>query len=172
MKRLILMHRNYAIALLLVLQMGVFALACSQNGNTPIPVQTTPQASLTLVDVGEGSVTVQATWVSPGHFNEMPQDAFKGYSQDQYTFVHVSLDTHSVDLSRYDMSSLASLSDGSGSQVQAAAWISLSDSGHHRSGVIAFSGMSNQDWAGKYKTARFTIKDVAGVPERVLSWDF
>ncbi len=172
MKKPVLIHKICAVGILLLMLAGVVALSCSKNSSTPTPAQASPQASLTRVDGGEGSVTVQATWVNSAHLKDLPQDALKGYPQDQYVLIHVALDTHSVDLSKYDLSSLAYLSDGAASPVSAVGWVSLSDTGHHRSGVIAFSGMSNQDWASKYQAARLVVKGVAGVPERVFAWDF
>ena len=79
----------------------------------------------------------------------------------------VVLDTHSGDLSQLDLVALSTLGAPDGDH-QAVRWVTESDSGHHRSGMLVF------DRGGLDLSApgalTLTVRDVAGVPSRTLTW--
>ncbi len=157
---------------------GGTAAPSEQSGEAKTPYippgsETKPLISLTRLDNGEGGVTVEVTWVTPAHLQEMGQVSTGGFTPQQYVLVHVKLDTHSVDLSRYDMTRLATLSglDDTAS-VPAAGWRGVQEDSHHREGFLAFPGGSNGQWEAKEKIAELRLKDVGGVPQREYIWEF
>lgn len=107
-----------------------------------------------------GSVTIDVTWENP-RANGAPL-AFA-----------VVMDTHSVDLDRYDLGKLAVLRNDRGQELKPERW-DAPEGGHHRSGALVFPA---KDGAGKaisgpgVKTLELVILDVAGVKERVLRWE-
>ncbi|MDO8750612.1 MAG: hypothetical protein Q7K03_05660 [Dehalococcoidia bacterium] len=149
-----------------------------QSGEASTPYvssggEANPPVSLTRLDNGEGGVTVEATWITPAHLQEMGKVSTGGFTPEQYVLVHVKLDTHSVDLSRYNMTRLATLSglDDTAS-MPAAGWVGIQEDSHHREGYLAFPGGSNGQWEAKEKIAELRLKDVGGVAERVFHWEF
>jgi hypothetical protein len=82
------------------------------------------------------------------------------------------MDTHSVDLDRYDLKDLAVLKTGAGLELQPITW-DAPKGGHHRSGTLVFpatppdGGLSIDADA---LTLTLVIRDVAGVPERTFQW--
>lgn len=85
----------------------------------------------------------------------------------------VSMDTHSVDLDKYDLSTLATLRNDKGQQIAATTWDGPSGGGHHRAGTLVFPAADNGkpmiEQGTKY--VELIIRDVANVKERVLRWD-
>ncbi|HEA47204.1 MAG TPA: hypothetical protein ENH97_02200 [bacterium] len=86
----------------------------------------------------------------------------------------VYLNTHSVDLLAYQMDKISFLRDEKGNEYKAESWKTLSESSHHRSGIIKFS---NLDGKGDFiitsssKSIELVIKELAGIKERVFRWD-
>ncbi|MEK7777603.1 MAG: hypothetical protein AAB303_03145 [Chloroflexota bacterium] len=174
----------------LLVLVAIVSVGCSASGGTAAPGEqsgeaktpyvpsgsdTKPLISLTRLDNGEGGVTVEATWVTPAHLQEMGQVSTMpgGFNLEQHVLVHVKLDTHSVDLSRYDMTRLATLSglDDTAS-VPAAGWVGVQEGSHHREGFLAFPGGSNGQWEAKEKIAKLRLNNIAGVPQREYIWEF
>lgn len=157
---------------------GGRATPSEQGGEAKTPYvspggETKPVISLTRLDNGEGGVTVEATWVTPAHLQEMSQVSTGSFTPEQYVLVHVKLDTHSVDLSRYDMTRMATLSGLDDTvSVPAAGWIGVQEDSHHREGYLAFPGGSNGQWEAKEKIAELRLRDVGGVPQREYIWEF
>ncbi|MDO8636538.1 MAG: hypothetical protein Q7R34_09900 [Dehalococcoidia bacterium] len=82
---------------------------------------------------------------------------------------NVTLDTHSVDLDVYDLTTLATLRDSQGRQFKATSW-QAPKGGHHRSGTLGIK--SDQSLLQPdIKYIELVIRDVANVPERVLRWE-
>jgi hypothetical protein len=77
----------------------------------------------------------------------------------------VAFNTHSVDLS-FDPAAISVLRDAAGGEYPAIAWEGGGPGGHHRSGVLRFQA---PDQAGEF--IEVVIQDVAGVAERVFSWE-
>lgn len=168
--------RQTAIPGMLLLLIVTGALSACSQGNNPVQAEqgevAEPLTPLTRVDGGQGGVTVEAIWVTPLHLREMPQNTLDGYPAERYLFIHLKLDTHSVDLLQYDLPRLAALQGRNNTPLAPEAWLALEESSHHREGVFAFSGTSNEQWAAAEGIATLTLREIAGVPERVLTWEF
>lgn len=91
-----------------------------------------------------------------------------GTSGDSLVF-RIAMNTHSVDLDKYDLKKLASLRDDAGDQFQAVGW-DAPPGGHHRQGTLSFPVPSTLSQK-KAKYLELVIRDVAGVNERVLRWE-
>lgn len=139
---------------------------------TPAAKQTGSTESFTRTDGGQSGVTVEATWVTPSHLQQMPQDFLKDYPLSSFTFIHLKLDTHSVDLGRYDLAGLSTLGDRSDRSTPATAWVAIKESSHHREGVLVFPGQSNEGWMSEKGVAELRLSGVGGVSERILQWEF
>lgn len=103
-----------------------------------------------------GNVTVAVTW--------------GGSSADP--IFDITLDTHSVDLDRIDLSQLAVLRVD-GLEVQPVSWDAPKGS-HHRAGTLTFPATAPDGDALIHlgtTTVELVIRDVAGVPERVFQWN-
>ncbi len=82
--------------------------------------------------------------------------------QDSRLTVDISVDTHSVDLSAYDLRELATLNYG-GISVKPASAPLLS--GHHVTGVLVFDA---GEMPGSFE---IVIKGIPDIDERKFSWD-
>lgn len=94
-------------------------------------------------------------------------------AKEEFAF-KVSLNTHSVDLSVYQMAQISFLRDGEGNEYKAENWDSLSGSSHHRSGILRISNLNgNGDpvISKSSKSIELVIKGLAGIEERVFRWD-
>jgi len=117
--------------LALALSLTVLALACSSGGAAK------PNSTGDLSRTGEaGGVTVEATWLTEDGLGAVDADLAQ-YPLNEFVLFKVGLDTHSGDLGKLDLKSTASLKQ-SGADVQAEAWVDLSNDSHHRSGVLVF----------------------------------
>jgi len=122
------------------------------------PAQAEPAAStadLTRVSEG-GQVTVKATW----------QGRAAG---PVFTIV---LDTHAVDLDGYDLAQLATLRVDGGAALAPVRW-NAPVGGHHREGTLTFPGEQGGKpvIGAQTRVVELTVRDVAGVPERMLIWE-
>ncbi|MBI2832471.1 MAG: hypothetical protein HYX79_09460 [Chloroflexi bacterium] len=79
----------------------------------------------------------------------------------------VAMDTHSVDLDKFNLGELAILRDGTGKEYRPASW-NAEAGGHHRSGTLTFRLPDSSSLANS-KYMEMVIRDVA-VKERVLKW--
>jgi hypothetical protein len=103
-----------------------------------------------------GQVTITATWQG-------------GTGAPTFT---LAMDSHSVDLDGCDLKELAILRTDQGRQVQPTSW-DAARGGHHRSGTLSFSPIASDGDPVIGPTTgalELVIRDVAGVPERVLRW--
>jgi hypothetical protein len=170
------LHRRVYTAAMLLLA-AVTATACgAQSGSPtmprepgPVPEQKAATPSPAQVDSGQEGVTMKAIWVTEAHLSQMPQRLLKAYPADRHVLIHLTLDTHSVDLGAYDLASLSTLGGRGSAPLPATAWLGLEESSHHRDGVLVFSGLSNTEREG---IAVLRMKDVAGVTERNIQWEF
>lgn len=107
-----------------------------------------------------GSVTIEATWGTQQN------------ASDSLRF-DISMDTHSVNLDQFDLSKLAALRNDKGQQVTPTAWEAPPGGGHHRAGPLVFPSTSDGKplIGADTKYVELTIRDVAGVKERVLRWN-
>lgn len=129
----------------------------------------------TKKDKGEGSVTTEVTLLSPqylqgqGKTEEVAQHDF-----DQYIIFHVSLDTHSIDLTAYDLRKAAILRDDTGNQLPAVEWKAESNDAHHRSGWLLFPKPDGQGivvLSPKTTYIELVLRDIGGIRERVFRWN-
>ena len=126
------------------------AAAPSTGRNADIPSQSATQAS------EEGEVTVTVTWRG---VNAGPVFA-------------VAMDTHSVDLDRYDLKDLAVLKTDAGQELRPITW-DAPKGGHHRDGTLTFSATgpdAGPSIAPDALTMTLVIRDVADVRERTFQW--
>lgn len=86
--------------------------------------------------------------------------------------VHLKLDTHSVDLTGYDLAARAILQGKDYRATPAEGWLPLNEDSHHRDGVLAFPGGSNEAWAAGGGAVELTLRGIAQVTERTLRWQF
>ncbi len=101
-----------------------------------------------------GAVTIDVEWVKAG---------------DGSLIFNVSMNTHSVDLDRYDLGKLAVLRDDAGNEYRTVSWDSA-PGGHHRRGTLTFP-LPDSLSQGKAKFVEIVIRDVADIKERVLKWE-
>ncbi len=125
-----------------------------------IPASSMPAPTNRVQKSEGGSVTIVVTWPA----QQPSGDSLR---------LAVAMDTHSIELDRYDLTELATLRDNSGRQVAPTAWDGPAGGGHHRSGALVFpstaNGKSLVDSDTKY--IELVIRDMANVKERVLRWN-
>lgn len=158
------------------------ALALAGCGAAPASGSTSPEAAATALpqapaaspgtgsasnDSGSTTRQSQGGNVTIGVTLQNPSDATGPL------IFSVAMDTHAVNLDNYDLSQLAILRNDRGQEVKPEQW-DAPLGGHHRSGTLAFP---TTDVLGKpllgsgTKVVELVIRDVAGVKERVLSWE-
>jgi hypothetical protein len=122
-------------------------------------MNTTPAAALqagaTQTNEG-GQVTIAATLQGSG----------------APTVFTIAMNTHAVELDGYDLKQLAVLRIDGGREVQPSSW-DAPKGGHHRSGTLTFPATDADGKpliASGTRTIELIIRNVAGVPERVLAW--
>jgi hypothetical protein len=153
-------HRwpSWAIALAIVVVLVGGALwiwNTNRSAYTNIAPATTTSAGATQTNEG-GQVTIAVTWQGSNI-----QTVFK-----------VAIDTHAVDLDGYDLKQLAVLRINGGQEIQPISW-EAPKGGHHRSGTLIFPATDAAGQpliASSARTIELVIRDVAGVPERVFTW--
>lgn len=121
------------------------------------PVQAVSNSALTQREKGEGAVEIEVTLVLPGS-----PDGAK-YGADQQTVFLLSMSTHSVDLTGYDLVKVSELT-AAGQTLKPVRWISTADNSHHRSGALLFSKVDRRT------PLELRIKTIAGVPVRTFRW--
>jgi hypothetical protein len=89
-----------------------------------------------------------------------------GKSDNSFSF-SVVMDTHSINLDRYDLKQLAELKDDQGNEYQPISWDSAAG-GHHRTGTLKFLQIGSQV---EPHTLELVIRDIAGVKERIFKWE-
>ena len=121
------------------------------------PAQAASNSPLTQRDRGEGAVEIEVTLVLPGS----PDDA--KYGADAQTVFLVSMNTHSVDLTGYDLVKVSELV-AAGQAFKPIRWASTSDDSHHRAGALLFPKVD------RGVALELRIKTIAGVPVRTFRW--
>lgn len=98
----------------------------------------------------------------------------KRYDLDQALVFTINMNTHSVDLDRFRVETLALLRTDQGKEYPATRWEEAQDSGgHHRSGKLLFSKLDIEpkEILGSAKYLELVIQDLAGVKERAYRWE-
>src|SRR3990172_8912285 len=104
-----------------------------------------------------GGVTVTATYLG---------------QKAQAVRFQVKLDTHTADLSQFDLKTSVALRNDSGAAVRPLDPKTLG--GHHAEGELAFPATDSAGRAVVGESTRYlelVVTNVAGIPERVLRWD-
>jgi len=150
---------SFAIVLVIV---AALAGAALWIWRTTTPTQPTSSISSAALSAGTtqtsegGQVTIAATWLG---------------SSAGPTF-KLAMNTHAVDLDGYDLKQLAALRVDGGPEVEPIGW-EAPKGGHHRSGTLTFPTTRTDGTpliGPNARTIELVIRDVAGVPERVLIW--
>lgn len=145
-------HVARALATLL----GLALLAISGSAVAASPAALLQPTEGTQISEG-GQVTVSVTWMA---------------GAEALAFA-VVLDTHAVDLDRYDLLQLAVLRTPAGVEVPPSGW-DAPPGGHHREGTLTFpttDADGNPLIDADTRSFELAIRDVAGVPERVFRWE-
>jgi hypothetical protein len=103
-----------------------------------------------------GQVTVAVTWQG-------------STAEPAFTVV---LDTHTVNLDRYDLRLLAVLRTDQGQEARPLGWDAPAG-GHHREGRLTFPATTIDGsplFDPSVRAIELVIRNVAGVPERVFRW--
>ena len=147
-----------------VLMVAILIAGCSKGfvsgeGDevTAIPSSVSPTGSPAngMVQSSDGgAVTIDVEW--------------HGEENDSLVF-YVTMNTHSVDLDRYDLRELAVLRDNEGNEYSPTAWDS-SPGGHHVRGMLSFT-LPDSLGQGETEYIEIIIRDVDGIEERVLKWE-
>lgn len=121
-------------------------------------------------DAGEGGVKVMGAVLTPGAIKQDPtlSDMAALLDPESEIGLMVVFETHSGDLSQLDLVALSTLGAPNGDH-KAVRWETESDSEHHRSGMLVFE-RGGLDLAAGTGDLTLTMRDVAGVPARTLTW--
>ncbi len=144
-----------------------FAAACGGGGEPATPTaQPSPTPSpLTLVDGGQGGVTIQVTWVTPDLLATPEMDGAGEVDLSRYLAFYVRMDSQSTDLSKYDPSRVSVLRPLNGGEYEPQSWILLNVAEDHRDGLLVFPKV---DLGGG--GVELVFRGVGGVPERSYRW--
>lgn len=139
-----------------------------RSSGTPAPEPSEP--TYVAQDAGEGGVKVMGSVLTPGAIEQDPSLSDLAALVDQETEIGIMVlfETHSGDLSQLDLPALSSLTGPDG-EHKAIRWETESDSEHHRSGMLVFE-RAGIDLAATTGDLALTMRDVAGVPVRTLTW--
>lgn len=120
-------------------------------------------------DEGLGNVELSATLLAPALLAESSilADQASAIEQGRELGIFVSLNTHSVDLSGYDLAALSSLTSAAG-DLRPLRYLPENDANHHRSGILVFPAESLD--LQEEDSLSLVLRDVGGVPQRILSW--
>jgi hypothetical protein len=144
-----------------------FAAACGDGGapTTDAPQSTSTPSPLTLVDGGQGGVTIQVTWVTPELLASPEMERVGGLDLSRSLAFYVRLDTDSADLSKCDLGRISVLHDPSGGEYQPQVWLPLNVAGDHREGLLVFRKV---EMVGD--GVELEIRGVGGVAQRSYRW--
>jgi hypothetical protein len=76
----------------------------------------------------------------------------------------VAMNTHSVDLSSYDLATLSELRAGE-QRLSPVRWVATSNNTHHRSGGLVFPEVD------RAAVLELRLSAIAGVPVRLFRWN-
>lgn len=156
-----------------VAALGLSATACSATNGAPIPYETVASQSVPATEPAytgmsgtlgkDRSPAFQAKTVEGGNVTVTVMPV--RFVRDAPLEFEIAMNTHSVDLSG-DMLKAVALRDDAGKEYAPTAWDGPSAGGHHRSGKIEFTALTTNT-----KSVTVIVKGIAGVPERMFTWD-
>ncbi len=114
----------------------------------------------------QGTVAVAVTFLNPSDPRAFPKDlAFAVY-----------LDTHTGDLSTYDVAANAVLTDDRNQVLSSGfSWKAETEGAHHRSGELRIRNRLKSGgvfWDARTRLLRLELKNLAGIPSRKFEWRF
>lgn len=131
--------------------------ANAQNANTFSANPTESVDDPLLRTNGEGQVTV---------------DVVPEFKEDGSLQFAISLNTHSVDLSRYDMLNNARLLNDKGVRMEKGfTWREDEAGGHHRFGTLIVNDDGLKQFLDQSRSVILEINNLDGVPVRQFTWD-
>jgi len=130
---------------------AVPASAARSNPPTTNPTPANSAIEAQLQTVEGGSVAVMVTPIA--------------LKQGQPFAFGIAMDTHSVEL-KDDLLKVVVLRDDTGKEYTPTTWDGPGAGGHHREGTLKFAAL-----AANVKSVTLVVKNVAGVPERLFTWD-
>lgn len=136
------------------LAVAALVAACGSTAAPPAGAGTAaPTASSALGEQSSeaAAITIVATWLATGT-----------------PAVRVAMDTHSVDLDRFDLATLARARLDGGPWVAPSAW-DAPKGGHHREGTLAFGALDRASLDAA-ALIELEVRDIA-VPSRILRWE-
>ncbi len=120
-----------------------------------------------------GGVQVKAIYASPEYFAAAgdANDVRRFQLERQIVFL-LSFDTHSVDLTPFDVVTNSRLVTSAGNTYEPVRWETTSDGSRHRSGALIFPKSANgiQVIGTGITSVSLVITNLAGVPSRSLTW--
>lgn len=121
----------------------------------------------------QGGITVKAVFVTSTYLRANPTDPLIGKVDPERNIVFaITLDTHSGDLSKFDLVKDVTLRNDRGQQVTPSRWVATADGAHHRAGGLVFT---KTDQAGRAmdsqaKVLELIVRGLGSVSERALRW--
>ncbi|MGE5553113.1 MAG: hypothetical protein ACM3XZ_04235 [Betaproteobacteria bacterium] len=114
----------------------------------------------------QGEVAVSVAFLNPS--NPLAFRSDLGFS--------ISLDTHTVDLSRYDLTTHSVLTNDRGETISSGfTWKAEIEGAHHRSGELRVKNRAASGrpfWTTQVELLRLELKELADVPVRRFEWRF
>lgn len=154
------LHQDYPIQqriFIFISIISLFTVVLAACGTTVTTVENeAPQAANETQIHEGGGVTIKVTRLA----------------QNPVITFAVIMDTHSVELDGYDLGQLATLRVDQGPAIQPSAWDAPAG-GHHREGTLTFPATAQDGRPSipdNARTIAVIIRDIGGVPERVVQW--
>jgi hypothetical protein len=155
MNKLVLFVAVFLIALALILG-GVWFVGQDETSQG-----TSQELTKTNGDTNSGNVQVDVTLATKDNAAEIDAG---DYDLSKEQVFNVAMNTHSVDITGYDMADISFLKTD-GKKARASKWDSAEEGGgHHLSGFLVF------EKSAEAKELKLIIKGIAGVAEREFSW--
>ncbi len=123
----------------------------------------TSQSVTPVAVVGDAAGSPDASLTKTNTENGMTVAVTPQRNADGSWDFSVVVDNHAVNVSQ-DMVAVSSLTDATGQVVTPQAWTGDPPGGHHRQGVLKFTGLTSLP-------VSLTIRDLGGVPARTFTWD-
>lgn len=86
-------------------------------------------------------------------------------NEESYVF-QVEMNTHSVDLSQFDLNNLTEISIGQNEEVGRITWEPSTNESHHTEGYIKVNG----NWKSDFRFLELKIYNINGIKSRTFTW--
>jgi hypothetical protein len=155
------MRSRFTVVSVLVLLSGLLTLG--PLGDRPVTATCSPEHYIQK-DAAPGGVQITITYVTP-EYVAMTKDRqrMKPYMPDRYALFLIQLDSHSVDVSGYNLVQLGRLTGGRATRAPLR-WVETAAGTHHRTGLLMFPRISPR------LPATMVLTRIAGVPARSYCW--